>query len=239
MAPVRVLLTRDQQALAASAAHLPPARADVLSRRFRTDHLRDDMEGAGGEGLIRGAQKFSPVEGISFPPYAAACIDHAIFRFLRKEGREWKLRASASFVAAWGGGLVVARSSDEMDPAEDDDRIAAEKLAAYVDTKALSAALSLLVERENAEGDTERSILMRELSAALREELAACPARDQRFFVAVYGKGHTVEEAAREVGIAYPTAKARHRKLLAALRGALERRGFEWVDSPGSPESHD
>lgn len=239
MAPVRVLLTREQQALAASAAHLPSARANVLSQRFRADHLRDDMEGAGGEGLTRGAQKFSPVEGISFPAYAAACIDHAIFRFLRKEGREIKLRASASVVAAWGGGLVVARSSDEMDTAEDDDRIAAEKLAAYVDTKALSAALSLLVERENAERSAERSILMRELGAALREELLGCTERDQRFFAALYARGSTVEEAAEEVGIAYPTAKARHRTLLARLRQALERRGFEWVDSPGTPESHE
>jgi RNA polymerase sigma factor (sigma-70 family) len=239
MAPVRVLLTREQQALAASAAHLPPARADALSRRFRADHLRDDMEGAGGEGLTRGAQKFSPTEGISFPAYAAACIDHAIFRFLRKEGRALKLRASVSVVAAWGGGLVVPRSSDEMDAGEDDDRIAAEKLAAYVDDKALSAALSLTVERESAESSAERSLLMQELSAAMHNQLRAWPERDQRLFVAIYSKGLTVEDAAKEVGIAYPTAKGRHRRLLARLRQALERRGFEWVDSPGSPESDD
>lgn len=232
MVAVRVLLTREQQALAASMAHLPPARADVLSRRFRTAHLRDDMEGAGSEGLARAAQKFSPVEGVSFPPYAAACVDHAIFRFLRKEAREMKLRASASLVAAWGGGLVVPRSGDEMDPAEDDQQMAADKLAAYVDAKTISAALTLSVERENAETSLERSVLMAALAGALRQELMACGERDQRLFTAVYGEGRTVEEAAGEVGIAYATAKARHRKLLSRLREALEKRGFEWVDTP-------
>lgn len=234
MGPVRTLLTREQQVLASSMAHLPPVRADVLSRRFGVRHLQDDMESAGNEGLTRGAQKFSPVDGISFPPYAAVCVEHAILGFVRREARAMRLQASASLAAAWGGGLVVPRSADEMDPAEDDDRGAAGKLAAYVDAKAMSAALTLSVEREeNADKSLERSLLMTLLTAAMRDELEACGERDRQLFTAIYGKGRTVEEAAGDAGMAYPTAKARHRKLLSRLREALEKRGFEWVDKPG------
>ncbi|MBK8259622.1 MAG: sigma-70 family RNA polymerase sigma factor [Polyangiaceae bacterium] len=229
-ANVRPLLTRSQERLLDEVRGLPASRAHVLSRRFRAIHLRDDMESAGNEGLWRGAQKFSPTFGVSFPAYACACIDHAIFRLLRKEMRQEKLRFGIDVCAAWGAAHVVGRQEDELDPTADDEKAAAKKLAAYLDAKVMSAAATLAVERENAAPDAERSLWMRELAAALREEMATCTERDQRFFAALYGQGATVEEAAAEVGLPYGTAKNRLRKLLSDLRGALHQRGYQSIE---------
>lgn len=231
MAGVRPLLSREQERLVDEVRGLPASRANALSRRFRATHLRDDMEGAGNEGLWRGAQKFSTTFGVSFPAYACACIDHAIFRFVRKELRQEALGAGVALSAAWGASHFVADKDDELNASVDDEKAATKKLAAYLDAKVMAAATTLAIEREAQSNDPERSICMRELMAALREELASCTERDQRFFVALYGRGATVEEAAAEAGLPYGTAKTRLRKLLTQLREALTQRGLQSIDS--------
>lgn len=227
MGDVKPLLEPRKRALVASERTLPGIRARSIAARAHTPDLRDDMEGAGREGLCWAAHGFSAAAGIPFRPYAQTIVDRAIFRFLRKELRHRKLAVAGYVIAAGAFSELSARSIDLPDAMNDDEQSCIEKLHRYIDPKVMAGALSLALQgTRDGEDPADRAFSAQAL-AVVRAELSECDEADRTLFSAIYGEGKSTEEVATELGMAAPTVRSRHFRLLRALRRAIDSRSSE------------
>ncbi len=185
------------------------------------------MESAGNEGLFWAADKYSPLEGTPFRPFAQVVIDRAIYGFLKSELRHQKLRIAASTLVGWGSSQVFPRSADTLDVLHDGEVEALHKLRRYVDLKVLAGAMALCVEAENGrhhlEGKYTQSVLLLQLGHLFLE----FSEQEKALLYGVYWEGKTVDEAGESCGLPGHMAKSRLRGLLGRLRKALAAAGHE------------
>lgn len=230
MSKVRPFLNKQQLALVTRERKLPRERAEVIAFRSRATDLVDEMESAGDEGLCWAARAYSEERGTEFRAFAKVVVDRAILGFLRSEMRHRKLAVGGYVVASWGACHVEPRAADVLDPLQDSDDRALEKLRGYVDLKVVAGVAALCAEAEQHRQDPERSAAFSRLMEVVEAELDVFNPLERGFFVAIYWEGKTVEEAAAAVGMPPDTAKARHRGLLGRLRKAVAASGAGWVD---------
>lgn len=229
-------LTAEQQSLIRSAEGLVKERVAWHVARTGFAWLAGDMTGAANEAVNRCARRFSAKWQTLFTTYARHRIDGAILDLLVAEARQHGYRRAAQAAVRWGVALAEVSGDEGLDARRDDEAAADAKLRAALKKKGVSAMLALAHEVEELSArqiDPERAAAMRPAAEAVRRHRESLPPRDQRLLACVYEQGLTLDEAAAELGLAYPTTKVLHAKLLRRLREAMAERG---VASPFSSE---
>lgn len=218
--------TAEKHALVASLGRLPVDLARSIAVREGAFHLLDDLVAAATAAGPRAAASYKPVEGVPFSEFAKHHIRGAVYDLLRHEGRQRTFRRAAEMAAHHAYVQVAPSREDAVNPRVDDEAACRRKLSGYASAKLSAITVALWLEAEKTEPDPEAAAALRPFVDAMRAEVALFRPSDQVLLRCVYEAGMTLEEAAREAGIAHPTAKVRHRKLLARLRESFEARGL-------------
>ncbi len=227
-------LTPEQSALLSA---LPPSfvteRTDYhVHRTPRFGRFRTDFLSAGNEALAKAALSFSPKFGTSFSTWARSHVDWAILTTLRREARHEGLREAGAVALRMGVLTGPPTADDKLDPSTDDEVAAKTKLQGSLRTRSTAAILALSAEvcrLEQAEVDPADVAALRPLVAATRTLRAELPPREQEILRLVYDCDLLLSEVAAALGLAYPTVKVLHAKLLKKLRAQLEALGQTFV----------
>jgi RNA polymerase sigma factor (sigma-70 family) len=223
-------LTAEQQARVRTADGLVESRvAWHLSKTPAALHLADDLLGVGRRALTEASRRFSTSFLTAFKTYARYPVDGAILDAIAREAREHDFK-SASAACLRAGALAHPTSpEDTVDPMADDEVSADRKLRRALGQKAVAAALAFVLqleERLEQELDPERRAALRRLGGALGAAFGRLPERDQEMLRCLYALGMDLGEVASLLGLAYPTVKVRHAKVLGLLRDDLTTQGF-------------
>ncbi len=223
-------LTAEQQALVRKADGLVESRvAWHLSRVPAAMHIADDLVGAAKRALTEASRRYSARFGATFTSFARYAIDGAILDEIAREARQHTLQSASTACLRFGALAHPVSKDEELDPMADDEVSAAVKLRRALRAKALGAALALALQMEELwadQVDPEGAAAFRRLAEALQGVLARLSARDQEMLRCLYAGGMDLGAVAEKLGLAYPTVKVRHAKLLAKLREDLEAAGF-------------
>lgn len=220
-------LTPERQALVDSLGRFPDQEATNIAESKGARYLLTELKAAARLGAARAAATYEPVDGATFLDLAKCHVRGAIFDYLRHEGRQQTFRRAAEMAAHHACVQVTPTQQDAIDPRRDDEAAARQKLTAYANAKLSAITLAFWLESEQTAPDPETAAMLRPFFAAMREDVAALRASDQELLRLVYAEGKDLRDAAAGVSLAYPTAKARHRKLLQRLRESFERRGLQ------------
>lgn len=218
--------TAEKHTLVASLGRLPEDLARSIAVREGAFHLIDDLVAAAAAAGPRAAASYKPVDGVAFSEFAKHHIRGAVYDLLRHEGRQQTFRRAAEMAAHYAYAQVGPSRDEAVNARQDDEAVCRRKLTAYASAKLSAITVALWLEAERTEPDPEEAAALRPFIDAMRAEVARFRPSDQVLLRCVYEIGMTLEEAAREAGIAHPTAKVRHRKLLAQLRESFEARGL-------------
>ena len=222
-------LTAAQRALAGSVPGLVKDRvAWHVRRRPWAHHYARDLGSVGLLAVEEAARTYSAKHGTAFSSWARSIVDFAILEAIRRESRHQDLRDATALAAQWGT-LSCAPPDDEKLCADQDDEVVAEgKLRTVLKAKFISAAVALSVEREEAAQklDPESLAARRPVARAVRVLRDKLPPRQQQLLACVYDRRMRLPEAAVELGLAYPTVKAMHGKVLRGLYEQLVGLGF-------------
>ncbi len=218
--------TAEKHALVASLGRMPEALARSIAMRAGALHLLEDLVAAATAAGPRAAASYTPVEGVPFSEFAKHHIRGAVYDLLRHEGRQQTFRRAAEMAAHHACVQVAPSREEAVNPRQDDDVTCRRKLTAYASAKLSAITVALWLEAERTEPDPEEAAALRSFIDVMRAEVALLRPSDQTLLRCLYEAGMTLEEAAREAGIAHPTAKVRHRKLLARLRESFAVRGL-------------
>ncbi|MFO0589131.1 MAG: hypothetical protein U0441_16385 [Polyangiaceae bacterium] len=219
-------LTAERRALVESLGRFPETEAASIADAKGARYLLSDLTGAAKLAATRAAATYQPVEGASFFDLAKCHVRGAVFDCLRHEGRQQTYRRAAAMASHHAYNQVTPSQEDAMDPRRDDEVVCRDKLRAYASAKLAAITLAFWLESEKTEPDPETAASLKPFFAAMREEVAALRPSDQELLRLVYAEGSDLREAAARIGLAYPTAKVRHRKLLQRLRESFQRRGL-------------
>lgn len=229
------VLSPEQRALAAEVGDLVEERVAWHVRHSGATWLAAEMRSVGEQAVVESARRFSGELRASFRTFATYRVNGAILDLLRAEARQRGLYAAASAAARWGVHVCETDREDILDPLRDDETIAGAKLRRALDGKLLSAVLALAAEvqdRASAQLDPEQVAAFRPATEALRRVREELTEREQTILACVYDRGLDLHDAANEVGLAYPTVKVLHAKLIHRLRETMTAGG---VSSPFSP----
>ncbi len=223
-------LTPEQQARVRTADGLVESRvAWHLSKIPAALHLADDLLGVGRRALTEASRRYSARFGTTFKTFARYPVDGAILDAIAHEAREHDFK-SASEACLRAGALAQPNpSEDTLDPMVDDEISADRKLRHAMGHKAMGAALAFVLqleERLDQELDPERRAALQRLAGALRASFGRLPERDQEMLRCLYARGMDLGEVAEQLGLAYPTVKVRHARVLGMLRDDLTTQGF-------------
>jgi RNA polymerase sigma factor (sigma-70 family) len=233
-APSDPPLTPEQRARVGEAKGLVDERVGWHVRRTGFTWLAAEMKSAGEQAVVESARRYSPKWRTTFRTFATYRVNGAILDFLRAEARQRGLRAAAGAAARWGVHVPETTGDDALDPMSDDEAAAGVKLRRALEGRMLSAAMALAAEvqaRAAAQPDPEQIAECRPATEALRRVRGALTEREQTILSCVYDRGLDLHDTAVEVGLAYPTVKVLHAKLLHRMRDVMTSRG---VHSPFS-----
>lgn len=230
-------LTRDQQGLVASVKGLVEAR--VAWHLARTRHRRrasdfgKELIAEGHAAVTECGRRYDAKHGASFATFARHRVDGAILDAMRKESRHLGLRFAADVAVRWGAHVHELPADGTLRPDEDDEVVADQKFRTAMRAKMMAAVLALAAEVDNLEreqADPEAAAALRPMREALRAERGGLAERQQQIVDCVYERGMDLRDAAETVGLAYPTVKVLHAKIMQSLRAGLEARGFSSID---------
>lgn len=223
-------LTGEQQKLVRSVDGLVESRvAWHLSRMPAALHMADDLVSVGKREVTETSRRYSAKFGTTFKTYVRYSVDGAILDAIAHETRQQSFRTAAEASIRFGAFAQPPAEEDALEVMEDDEVRADHKLRRALGAKAMGAALAFALQLEDLldeQMDPERTAALRRLRDALRDALAAFPPRDQEMLKCLYADGLDLGEVAERLGLAYPTVKVRHAKLLGKLRETLASRGF-------------
>ncbi len=223
-------LTVEQQALVRSVEGLVEKRvAWHLASWPSAIHLADDLVSAGKREVAETSRRYSPKFGTTFKTYVRYAVDGAIVDAIAQEAKQQKLRIAGEACLRVGAFSQPLAGEDTLDPMVDDERAADRKLRHAMGDKMMGAVLAFALQVEellDQQRDPERAAALRRLVTALRDVLSRFPPRDQEMLRCLYALGMDLGEVAERFGLAYPTVKVRHTKLLGRLREDLAELGF-------------
>ena len=196
--------------------YLPLVRATVarVARRVPRHVERDDLMGAGLEGLAQALRSFEPSRGTCFEAFAARRIRGAVLDELRR--RDWAgraVRARARRVTAASDSLVArlgrAPSLDEVAVAAHLPRQEVTDLVVHLERAArLERQMAVGSASGNGNGDVadaalgpEATVLEAEVRDALRDAVAALPDRLRWAVVGHFGDGREMKQLAEDLGV--------------------------------------
>ncbi|MBI4951779.1 MAG: sigma-70 family RNA polymerase sigma factor [Myxococcales bacterium] len=216
------LADREQHTLVE--AHLGLGRALARAAVRRAPHLGyDELVGVASEALVRAARRYDPTTGVPFHCFSFKRVRGALLRACR-DGRQ----------SAWIERMLRAEHDarpEDGGPAPTGDTLLCDasphtgraRAVRWAREAAASAAFAVraatpeaLVAGEQAHG---RAL------AALRAAVAELPGDERRFVALYYESGATLDEAARELGVAKRTVQRLHDRVKASLALALSKRG--------------
>ncbi|MBI4954783.1 MAG: sigma-70 family RNA polymerase sigma factor [Myxococcales bacterium] len=217
----RRALSAGERALVANAT--PLARA--LARRFvrRARHLEPgELESVASEALVHAALRFDPSLGIPF----------AVFAYKRVRGE--LLNAVVSEASRRRGLTSLLRLDPEEDPPpagawhgalEDSPEEARRRAAGWLAGAAASLVAGALLAEPPPRADEELAARQEAAHAhrALERALAALDDDQARFLELYYRRGLTLDEAARELGVAKRTVQRWHEAAKVVLARELVR----------------
>lgn len=223
-------LTPEQQRLVRTVDGLVERRvAWHLSRFPLAMHIAEDLVATGKREVTEASRRYKARYKTAFSTYVRYALDGAILDAMGREARQQKLRFAGEACLRMGALAHPLADEDTLDPMVDDEIGAERKLCHALGGKALGAALAFafqLDEMLEQQVDPERVAALRRLGGALREALSRLPARDQQMLRCLYAGGMDLGEVAELLGLAYPTIKVRHSKVLGMLRDDLTTQGF-------------
>lgn len=231
--PADAELTREQQALVASVTGLVEAR--VAWHLARTRHRRkssdfgSELIAAGHAAVTECGRRYDVKHGASFATFARYRLDGAILEALRKEARHFGLRLAANEAARWGAHAHELPADGTLRADADDEVSADQKFRVAMRAKTMAAVMALAAEVEHQElvqPDPEAAATLRPMTDALRAERGKLAERQQQIVECVYERGMDLRDVADSIGLAYPTVKVLHAKIMQTLRAGLEARGF-------------
>lgn len=223
-------LTPEQRALVQTAEGLAESRvAYHVARAPKAVHLSDDLVSAAKRRLTEAARRYSPKFGATFRTYARYSIDGAILDEIAREARQADLRIAGAMCLRLGALSHPSAREDTLDAMVDDETAADTKLRRSLRARAVGAALAFAMQLEELvddQVDPEHAAAVRKLGDALKTVLRTLPPRDQEMLRCLYAGGMDLGAVAERFGLAYPTVKTRHAKILGQLREALSVLGF-------------
>lgn len=219
-------LTPDRQALVDSLGRFPEDEAASIAASKGVGYLVGELKAVAKLGAARAAATYTPVDGATFIDLAKYHVRGAVYDYLRHEGRQQSFHRAGQMAAHHAFVHVAPSREETIDPRRDDEGACRQKLSAYASAKLAAITLAFWMEAEMTQPDPESAAMLRPFFSAMREDVAALRTTDQEFLRLVYAEGMDLRDAAERVGIAYPTAKVRHRKILHRLRECIERRGL-------------
>lgn len=223
-------LTADQQALVESVDGLVESRvAWHLARWPSAVHIADDLVSAGKREVTETSRRYSPKFGATFKTYVRYAVDGAITDTIAQEARQQKIRVAGEACLRVGAFAHPLAEEDSIDPLVDDEVSADLKFRHAMGDKMMGAVLAFALQLDellDRQMDPERVAALRRLVSALREALSHFSPRDQEMLRCLYALGMDLGEVAERFGLAYPTVKVRHAKLLGKLREDLVALGF-------------
>lgn len=220
-------------------------RVESLARRLvmRIPHLSlDDLVSAGYEGLVQAAQRYDPQGGTPFVAFAHYRARGAMLDAARKHQPALRRRRSALRAFEATQTLLEREQAGLPRPDQGDPRTLRERVEAAADLVQQATAAVLLSRAapedpdtvENGESDAETQLLDEEQQGVLREELAACSDEQRALLEALYWRGVTMAEYARQVGKNRSTVFRMHQRTLRDLARRIQQRLHA---RPGSGEA--
>ncbi|QOJ15135.1 MAG: sigma-70 family RNA polymerase sigma factor [Planctomycetia bacterium] len=190
----------------------------------------DDLIQYGQVGLIKAAERFDASLGNAFTTYAFHCIHGAILDGLRElkwfnlrdyHGGRYQ-RISREVLAEEGERDPDTAAGDAEWLGGVSRRLAVAYLVSSLDAGERDASESVADEEQTPDA----GMVMEEVRAALRAQLAALPTAARELLQAVYFEGQTVTAVGERMGMNKFKASRMHTEALEKLAGALRRRGM-------------
>ncbi|MBK8914247.1 MAG: sigma-70 family RNA polymerase sigma factor [Phycisphaerales bacterium] len=191
----------------------------------------DDLIQYGQVGLIKAAERFDASLGNAFTTYAFHCIHGAILDGLRElkwfnlrdyHGGRYQ-RVSREVLSEEEGEREVGTAAGDAEWLGGvSRRLAVAYLVSSLDAGERDASESV----EDQEQTPDRGMMMEEVRAALRSQLAKLPVQSRELLQAVYFEGQTVTAVGERMGMSKFKASRMHTEALEKLAGALRRQGM-------------
>jgi RNA polymerase sigma factor for flagellar operon FliA len=228
-------LTAHQQRLVEKQAKQVTSLARALAPR--TPHASvEELESAGFEGLVQAALRFDPTTGVLFKTFAHYRVRGAMIDAARDAAPEIRRRSRAMRVLQTTQALLEHARTQQPRAEDGDQRSLQERVQAAADLVARTTAAVIMskvaprapdtVAARN--GDAETELLEREERKALATVMDSCDDQEKAILDALYFRGLSMGEYAREVGKNKSTVSRHHARLMdrlakrmkALLRGA-------------------
>lgn len=211
--------------------HAAP-RVEGLARAM-AQHLphatEDDLLSAGYEGLVQAARRYDPSHGVPFVAFAHFRVRGAMLDAARRAAPALRLRTRAQRAFEATQSLLEAANRRAAPTAGSDPRSLQERVAAAAElvTRATTAVLVSKLGPEDPDaiedlrGDAEARLLREETHLALQNAIDECSPEDRSIVEALYFRGLSMHEYARELGKSASTISRRHARIVARLARRL------------------
>lgn len=200
-----------------------------LSRTPAARHIADELTAAARLAVEEAARSYSAKHGTSRATWARTNVDWAIREAIRVEARHHGLQESLAAALSWGAEVVEPSDEERLSSLHDAETEADAKLRSVLRARAASAAVAIAVEVEEiaqSHLNPEEVAALRPLAAAMRRARDDLAPRHKQLLSCVYDRRMSLHQTAVELGLAYPTVKALHGKILRGLLATLAARGF-------------
>ncbi len=201
---------------------------------------RDDLVSVGYEALTIAATRYDPDSGVPFLGFAYYRMRGAMIDAARKANPQARQHARALRVYEATQSILEEASAREGAEAAHDQRSLRQRVEAAARLVEQTAAAVLLAKTDPVEpdtvgrkADTEATVDRRRLQARVQAALEGCSEQDRALVQALYHRGLSATDYARELGKNKSTISRAHRRLLGQLATALAEPG----PPPDPPDS--
>lgn len=192
---------------------------------------REDLEGAGGIGLVEAARRYDPASGTTFATFAWYRVQGEILDQLRRQ-RNLPRRVFAQLMALQSAGEVLESRAGVVAAARArnaDARKTADRLAEVREAMGAIQACFAMVTRGGIDldevlGEAESPADVfdrRAFASAVDAAMAALPERERKLVEKHYLEGKSLAEAGDELGLSRSWASRLHAQAIDKLRRQL------------------
>lgn len=207
-------------------AHAPRVASLARALASRMSHASiDELQSAGYEGLVQAALRYDPESGVPFGAFAHYRIRGAMVDFARRASPAIRRRSRALRALETSQALLEQANRGMPPSGEIDPRTLRERVAAAADIVAQTTAAVVLAKAAPedpdavADGthDAEEAVLANELREQLRIVLRGCDEEERALIDALYTRGLTMGEYAKQLGKNKSTISRQHARMLDRL----------------------
>lgn len=189
-------------------------------RRMLPEARIDELESAGYEGLVQAALRYDPESGVAFGAFAHYRIRGAMIDWFRSQSPGLR-RHKRALRALQASQSLLERAGE---PQGDDrraleDRVAAARRLVERTATSILAARAMTKEPEELAGSSnpEQAVIDDELRNRLGAVLADLTEDETALVEAIYRRGESMRELAKQAGVNTSTISRRHAKVIDKL----------------------